>query len=498
MTPDEWLAQQQYSNPSVSKVVNEANLQKTFVDKMLENNPPEPFDPLQTAKNIGISTLAGAGIGAAFEGVGAPIGAAAGLSGGIYDELSRNLGASDAVRYGGGFLAGELPAVVPTVAKKAAHLISPLSYRGGRAVSLLESDRTTQAALQKAREATFPQKYGKLNMYPQFAEEVQDTLKTKLFNDPNFAPNMKASDILRDDLYAKVSGLRSNKSVNVSAPDSGIVPFGTRAGDTIDLVENPILFSKSPQFKELMGEMDVLKERIKVSPTELKSLVKIITNDSNKNPQVVAKSTEDLLNLIQNGGSTIVSRIDGKPQTQALIPEPVQEALRRKFNDFLKANLGTKEYDVLKQTEKLEFIAKARDEIPSILNSGFKFGSKEFDNVLNTIKASPEAKNELNSALIEHFSTFGNKSIDGISETTSKGLRNEFNRLRPALLDSGLMSSKQAREIYDRIAKFDELKASKEKIEVAKRLIVTPLISQLYKPDTVDKIKQVFSSPFNE
>jgi hypothetical protein len=438
-------------NPSMSDSL------QNWWESVNQPNPRQEFD----WKNVAMSGAIGAGMGAPFAGIGVVGGGIAGLTSGLVGEVSRMAGGSDVQNFGAEMLGGTVPALTKTIAKP---LVKIASYRAGR-VSDLVPDNSEAIAIRKAKEKI----YGKNTIDTIFTTENSDATQIALRNE--YFPNLQVpqdttvSKYMREQMYDKIKALRTQQDVKVTPPKAGVVPYGTRTGDTVEVVDAPQIFSQSAEFQALMmRDLKALYERDRISKKELNSLFKIIRTDNSKNPDVVATSTKDIVNLIQNGGSFVREGVEQKK-----IPEEAQKLLRERFNQYLERNLGSQEYNTLKAVEKAEGVARARDAIPTILDNKFRLGSNEYDTVLSFIKDSPEGKKDFVKAISQHLSSLKDEA----------SMKREFIRLRPALADSKVLSKEELAGISAKINMFDKTAKREKNIDLLKQVILAPMIGVL-------------------
>lgn len=475
--------------------------QQVFDDPSVENlisrNPPSmgqkawnwltsPQDPQEPSlANIALSGVAGGVLGSESLGLGygTGVGTIGGLFSGVAGEIARSQGASPLVTFTSELAAGGVPSAA--IAGKQA--LKAVSYRGGRAAELLPDSREA-LALKTAKEKLFGKNTVDVIYTTKNSDETQINLAKEYLPNTVLPSDKTVSSVFRENMYREIAGLKKPFEFEVMPTGGNLVPFGQKGAftPTKTIATDPILFSKSPQFKALQEDLLVLKERLKLSPKERANLNKLVMNDNHPNAQVQEKSIEDLVNLIQNGGSTVVSKIDGKPQTQQLIPEPAQEVLRKHFNDFLETNLGKREYDKLKAIEQAEGIAKARDTIPTLLDANFKFGSEEYKRIVGYIKQSPEGKEDFKKALLQHFSTFDN----------TKAMKTEFVRLRGAIEQSGILKREDLANLSQKINSFDR-KVTKENVLATMRTSILSTLGSAVTADTVGRSDKLIPKELN-
>lgn len=450
--------------PSVEQRAKDIAASESWWDKVNKPNAPQDF----SWGNVAASTAIGGAVGLPL-GIGVVPAAAGGFFSGLAGEAARVSGASDVTTIGSEMLGGSVPALTRTVAKP---LVKIASYRAGRAADLVP-DNAEQIAVRKAKERLYGKDTIDVIHTTENSDVLQQSLRTNMFPDVVIPEDKPVSAFMREEMYLKIKGLRNTQKMEVTPQGNGVVRFGQRAGDTIEVKPDSQIFSKSPEFKDLMEkDIKALYERDRISKTELASLHKIIRTDSSSDPTVVATSSEDIINLIQNGGTFVREGVEQKK-----IPEEAQKALRERFNQFLERNLGTKEYNKLKEVEKMEYIAKARDSIPTLLDSKFRLGSNEYDRVLSFIKDSPEGKRDFSHALLQHISSLKDEVQ----------MKREFIRLRPAIAESKVMSKEELASLSAKINSFDKTVKSEKRADLIKQAIGALLVAPA-SSETADKL----------
>lgn len=410
------------------------------VESAVEQATPSGFfDPTAPAdfslKNIATGAGIGAGIGTMFGGApfGTIGGAISGAVGTTAGEVARTMGASPATQLGTEIVAGGLPSALKKFGTKALGLVT---WKGERLSNMLKSTSDEEFAALVTKEKTFGSPTFKGLYTTKNSDEVQDVLKNQLTNSGvQVGKDELASTAVRNQLY-------SNMKAN-----------------------NP--FVKSPEYDDLIDEVAVLRTRNLISPNEEKNLEKILRNQLNTDPKVAATANKDILNLIQNGGTYTV-----EGETKAMISPDAQKVLREQFNKYLERSTGGKGYDFLKNIEQQEFIASARDSIPTLVATKFSKLDEPYKLALSNIAKSPQGKLEFAKAVDQHFYNLG-ETVEVAGKKVGKEispdkLMREFIRLRPAIEETGVMSRTQLEELTRRISDIPKM-ADKE---LAKKYLI--------------------------
>lgn len=436
----QWDEEVQWESPSaVQRVATEVEGQKTPFEQafggLTQPTTPEEF----SWRDVGTSAAMGAGLGTVIGGpAGGVIGGITGGISGVAGEVAGEYGASPLGRFATELVAGGIPQVGVNLAQRFG-----ASIRTRNLAKLFKEPELDQKANETAKTILFgkrqlPEGYTvansdatQANLRRQYLGETDETMGS-------FAPGKKVSDILRDKLY---TGLQTARDENKA-------------------------FLKSDEFKGLMEDLKDLRARDMLDGTSLKSLTTILGEEMSNRPNVREKASQDILNLIQNGGVYTVSKKGAEVETKTKINEATRAALKKRFDEYLERNMGSKAYSELKAVEAAEFAAQARDEIPLILQSNFKYGSPEMEAVLSSIKNSPEGKKDFAVAVMQHLRGFDDEAK----------ILSEFSRLRPALKEAGVFSSEEISNIYKNIKSFEKVRDTATRINRVKNAVLFPLV----------------------
>lgn len=374
--------------------------------------------------NVGLSTAIGAGVGTAIApGPGTVGGAVSGFASGMAGEMSRRSGNRPLYTFGLELFGGAGPAAGKMLLQKGVKSLGVfLPYKGQKAVNLFASSTPEQKAIIAAKRASFGDDVFDGLYSTKHTDALNVVLREKLFKQGiNVGENQKASDVFRETLFKDIF----KRSSQGTAPELGIDSF-TRSPEVTDL---------------LLGQLIKLQKVGDIKKHEVVHIKKILDSLVDTDATVRAMAPDKLINLIQSGGS-----YSGlvKGEVQRKIGDPAQKALKEAFDAYLERVTGAKGYSVLKNIEQQEFIALAQDSIPTIVDTGFSFGTKAFSNALDNIAQSPTGKQEFVKAINQHFANFGEaitqQGKTAGREISRETLMKEFHRLRPAIEKSGVMS----------------------------------------------------------
>ena len=438
-------------------------------------SPVEPSD--FNLKNVGADVALGAGTGALL---GSPtwvgtapaagLGAVLGLTGGLAKEAVKSSGGSPAAQ----MLAegvGSLGTQGIAMGIKGATKLLPWK---GRAIASMLPNNVEQKASQVVGEKMFGKDtYGVLHT-TENSEATQTALKQQIFGNAletlGVTVDKKASNILRDSFYENLKNLKSQVKVTKETTPATYSIFGLPATPkVITKTETPNIFYTSPEYKSLMDDVNALIERDQMTVGEAASLKKTLALELSKNPKVAPFASQDVLNLIQNGGVYTVAKKGAEVETKTKIPEAARDALKTRFDEYLQRNVGEKQYSVLKNAERQEFIAEARDAMPTLINEGFKYGSPEFTKVINLAKQSPEGKTDLLNALNQHLK----------SQPDPDKIVSEFRRIAPGLRELGIIDRKQSGEMMQKILTIPKNVSNEVRRKSIQNILLFPAVSTI-------------------
>lgn len=401
---------------------------KSMWETLTSPTEPQPFSFGNIAKDVAI----GVGLGALYTGptagAGAVIGAGAGLAGGTLAELARSTGQAPLTQVVAGALGGEIPVVAKVSGKG---VLKAFDWKKGRIAEEI-SDLTPKQSFEilKAKKDL----YGDMIVDKLYTTEKSDILQNELrqkFPEIEFKPNEKASTTLRQKLFDDVS-----KNNN---------------------------FLQSPEYQELTRDIKVMQEVAEGTKGDLAIITKIFNAQKSQFPEAREKAPKSILNLVQSGGK-FKSK---KGETEQLISEEAQTALKNRFEQYLERTAGKNSYQELKSVEALEFGALAEDAMNTLKQTNFKFADKgQQEQILSSLKNSPTGGETFKKAFTEYLGTLKD-------ETAMKAA---FNRMRPVMDDLGVLSRAQQEDIYKRVIDFEKTVAKNKKAQVTKDLITGALV----------------------
>ena len=442
-------------------------------ERFTSPSPEEEF----SFKDVLASGAVGAGVGAVLgsptlvgTGPAAAAGGFLGLTSGVAGEAARAAGWSPAAALTAETVAGLGTNVMAKGAKEAIALVPNWTIR--QTVKSLPGGRVAENARKVVGEKMFGKDRFNTFFTTENTEATQATLKKQLGLDDLTTigenVNRKASSILRDQLYTGLKNLKGQTSRTREVTPATFDRFGLPvAPKKVTTKEVPNVFRTSPEYKKLEDDLDVLVENLYLSPKELRDLKKIVSNEISQKPGVQAEATSELFNLIQNGGLRQARSKGAQAETETLIPEKAREVLKKRFDDYLERNLGAKEYSILKGAERQEFIAEARDAMPTILNEGLNLTSKTFKDVIKTVKDSPEGKKDFMGMVNQHLNR----------QDTPEKMLSEWKRLSTGLRELDIISTKEAADIMKKVAELPKNVDALTRRKALQNLILFPAVA---------------------
>jgi len=460
------------SAPSISKkdidsAVAEAETRKepTWWESITTPTTPEKT----SYGRIGASGLTGMGIGAVLPIPGGAIGGGvAGLASGVAGEISRAYGNRPITTFGVEMLGGELPMAIK---KLGGFAINKLFMNSDLALVLNKSLKTfseEDKIILRSKEKLF----GKNTFDGMYTTKNSDQTQALLKDQYGLvgSSEKKASDLYRDKLYNDIDNVAKGVVDEVQTIPGQTSRLGIKEPDVQVTLKKPNTFINSTEGKAFMDEVNLLKERKLISPKEYVNLKKILENQNSSNPKLREAAKTDILNLIQNGGQYTVGN-----EVKQLISTDAQKVLKSYFGDYLEKNANSNSYKVLKEIEQQEFISAARDSIPTMIFSKFKYTNKEFQSALDNIAKSPQGKIEFAEAIKTHFRNFG-KTVEVKGKKVGNNISpddmiSEFNRLRPAIEKSGVLDRNSIIEITKKIQQLPKQIAVEKRKQVIADII---------------------------
>lgn len=417
MSPEEWLQKNpQAADTSQLKdpTVEHNSAIKDFLTKPAED---KPFSFKEVGKAMLAGGVVGGGIGAiggpASAGVGAVGGAIYGGIGDIAEQLTKKAGGSEALALGVGLAAGGGASIVKEIGShalgKVAGLIPHYSERAAARMAGKAEDATSKA-LTKVMDKSFGKPDAVLD-YAKTANQqaTQNVLKAQLEKSGMKVPEgQKVSDYLRDDLYSQMEQIKPLK-------------------DTLPA-------------QRLNQDLDALVQRGQATKTEKAHIMRALSNQTSKNPDVAKEANRDLLNLAQSGGVYQ----DLKGEATRKIGEAAQNAFKTRFGEYLSETRGSDIYDTLKKVERTEIVAKVRDGIPQLLGGGMKPAA--IQEVGRNIAATPEGKQEFIQAFSQHLGALPMpKNVT--PQQASSILMKEVRKVAPVLKETKILSGEQINQM---------------------------------------------------
>lgn len=425
------------------KVISEK--EPGFLESITTPADPEAF----SYGRVGASTLTGIGVGGVLGGpMGMVGGGFAGLTSGVAGEVSRAYGNRPITTFGIELLGGEIPMAVKKIGSFALNKLFMSRENAEQIGRILKTFSEEDKIVLRAKEKLFGKNTFDGMYTSKNSDQIQVSLKEKygLFG----GSDKKASDLYRDKLYNDIDDVAKGVVDDVQTIPGQTSRIGIKDPDVQVTLKKPNTFINSAEGKAFMDDVNLLKERKLISPKEYANLKKILENQNSPNPKLRDMAKTDILNLIQNGGQYTVGN-----EVKQLISTDAQKLLKNSFGDYLEKNTNANTYKILKEIEQQEFIAAARDSIPTMLFTKFKYADKQFQSALDNIAKSPQGKVEFANAISQHFRNFGKTiSVKGKqvgNNVSVDDMISEFSRLRPAIEKSGVLDRQAIIDITKKI-----------------------------------------------
>lgn len=436
-----------------------------------------PIEPQEfSGKDVLTEGAIGAGIGAALGSptlIGAPAGALTGgilgLTSGMAGEVSRAMGNTPATTLGLEALFGLGTQGIGLAAKEATKL---LPWKGRVLSAMLPGNLEKNASKIVGERMFGKDTYGLLHT-TENSEATQTALKNQIFgNDIDLLTSnvdKKASDILREGYYNTLKELKDTTITTTEQIPATFSRFYNKevTKPSIKVTKLPNVFSTSPEYKLLLDDVDTIAQRTNMSSGEIRDMQQILRNELSKKPAIAETSQSDVLNLLQNGGVYTVAKKGGEAETKTKIPEEARKALVKRFDQYLERNVGEKQYSILKNAERQEFIAEARDAIPTLLDEGFRLGSPEFTKAISLIEQSPTGKQDVINAFNQHIKNLENP----------EDMKRAFVSIAPKLRALKIIDRKGTSDISQKIRATQKGTSDLVKAQTLKNILIFPTIS---------------------
>jgi hypothetical protein len=226
----------------------------------------------------------------------------------------------------------------------------------------------------------------------------------------------------------------ADAAANAMRPASAIYRERMQAGVT-EAVKQGKTFSSTPEFATLSEKLGAMEQLGSITKADRERLLKTLSADRLKNPQVqegYAKAVDDQIRNwgkpAESGGQT------GAAAVSAKTAEEVRGALREAYNGYT-ARLGMGDIEKkYRNAYSQEMIAQAKDELPHFL---YGFGStQEFQKMARNLARDPEGLPFIQKAMAQH-----------LAQQEPKAITKEFERLQKVLVDSKLATPTELRQL---------------------------------------------------
>lgn len=222
-------------------------------------------------------------------------------------------------------------------------------------------------------------------------------------------------------------------------PASQLYRERMQAGVT-EAVKSGKTFSSTPEFQQFVSKLETLESLGSISKADRTKLVRDLTADRLKKPEVQEGYAKAVDNTIRDwgkpaekGGQT------GAAAVSAQTSGEVREALRAAYNGYT-SRLGMGDIESkYRNAYSQEMIAEAKDKLPHFL---YGFGNaQEFQKMARNLSRDPEGKPFVQQALAKHLAQQEPKAVAG-----------EFERLQKVLVDAKLATPTDLRQLREAAA----------------------------------------------
>jgi hypothetical protein len=217
-------------------------------------------------------------------------------------------------------------------------------------------------------------------------------------------------------------------------PASQIYRERMQAGVT-EAVKSGKTFSSTPEFQQFTSKLETLENLGAISKADRQKLLRDLTADRLKKPEVQEGYAKAVDNTIRDwgkpaerGGQT------GAAAVSAQTAGEVREALRAAYNGYT-SRLGMGDIEQkYRSAYSQEMVAEAKDKLPHFL---YGFGNaQEFQKLARNLARDPEGKPFVQQALAKHLAQQEPKAVAG-----------EFERLQKVLVDAKLAAPTDLRQL---------------------------------------------------
>ena len=476
---------------SAKQLVEEGLKRATPVEKAVAATPEKGFTDPNVPESFSFGRVAtsggiGLGIGSVIPGVGTVFGGVTGIASGIAGEYARIFGLSDAEIMGAEFLGGGFPQAAFKVIKFVGNKTLPSTL----IPPFLSTKSQDIRSIYRAKEWL----YGPTKFKGMYTTKVSDSTQKVLRDKFGIIGDnrKKVSTIVRQQM---LDGIDSTAMQTITIKTAKKQPSGkiiVPKSVADDLAEEtttkqvPNVFFHSPEFKTMLDELQILAKR---GIIDKEDIGKVMARAANQlDPKIgVREGALDLLNFIQNRGIKESKKVG---ERVAEISEGTQKELRKAFDGWLQRNSDEASYNTLKSIEREEFIAESIDSINTMVKTGFKMKDPEFRAALDNIKQSPEGVSRFYEGLMAHFKGLGETARTKTSDVidipfvgrTKVGMsvsedlaKREWDRLLPAIEDSGVLSRNQIELISKKIDDLPYTADAAKRFTIVKDIIMSGL-----------------------
>lgn len=202
-----------------------------------------------------------------------------------------------------------------------------------------------------------------------------------------------------------------------------------------DAVQQGKTFSSTPEFEQFRAMLGSEVQLGNVSKADYQNLMRTLTADRLKNPQVQKGYAEAVDDRIREWGK----QLEGKPSAgaaavSAKTATDVRTALRQAYNQYT-TRLGLGDIEAkYRNAYSQEMLAEAKDKLPRFLY-GFDSGA-EFAKMAKSLARDPQGLPFIQNAVAKH-----------LANAAPKDVASEFERLQQVLVNSKLVEPADLKEL---------------------------------------------------
>jgi hypothetical protein len=240
-----------------------------------------------------------------------------------------------------------------------------------------------------------------------------------------------ATDVFSKEVRDKwVEEMASKYGIKTTSAENAATPVRNKIYEHIESI-GPL--KNSPEMIELKSRLAEGVRVGAVKPDDYKAITNLLESQVSKDPKYSKEFTERFVNTIQQA----------TPEWNGVkISDPAAQVTREALDKVL-ARGRVPTYSELKNIETEQFVAKARDSIPVLLNQQFK--GEAVENAMANIAKSPQGQQDFRVALASYLKNLPEKEA-----------LSEFNRLYSTVAKTKALPTEELLRMKRAVAKFVE------------------------------------------